>query len=649
MCGIAGIYDRTERVPFPVIKSLTDELRHRGPDDEGFLSYSPDSRTLDASRARARQDANLYLGHRRLSILDLSARGHQPMSRAGELLWIIHNGEIYNYRELRKELQGRGHAFQSQTDTEVLLAAYEEWGPECLERLDGMWAFVILDLRKNILFGSRDRFGVKPFYYYRDPERFAFASEIKALLRLPFLKREINDQAAFDFLVFGLTGASEASLFKGILELFPSHAFSLDLASNSLRTWKYYELAINERWDGYDVSKAADYTRRTRQLLIESVSSHLQSDVKVGTCLSGGLDSSTIVCITNQLLEKEHPTQIGDRQCVFTACYPESSGVDEQFWAARVAQATRTSWFRSFIRPQEIERNIEDIVYTQDIPFASTSGVIPQYFLMRSVRDAGVKVLLDGQGGDELFAGYRGAYLSFFSEIARSLSLGALRREISSIGNSPITPQFLTSSLAKLYLPRLVPRSILEVLLKRQKRGFPYLDQDFLRKNHEQISVYQHRRIDKLNLSLSLVLSRSDFRYLLRYEDRNSMRYSIEARSPFADSRRLIEYVFGVPGHYKIHHGWSKSLLRQAMLGILPEEIRWRKDKLGFPTPENYWLKSLREPIGSAFDGQADGYLDIQKIGANLDSIINHPLHVNYNPFLWRAFIFRIWRRVFQV
>jgi len=660
MCGICGIFSSGNPVPVSLIKSLADTLKHRGPDDEGYLAGNKkdgdlfpltgrDSqiRGLDVSRFKG--SATYLLGHRRLSILDLTSAGHQPFSNAKGTLWIVYNGEVYNYKSLREELKTKGYLFKTHTDTEVVLTAYEEWGEQCLDKLDGMWAFAIFDRRKHCLFGARDRFGVKPMYFFKDKHYFAFASEIKALLKLPFIQRKINNDAAFDFLAFGWIENEEESFFKGIWEVYPGQAFHLDLSSLSLKKWKYYNLAYNPSWEQFDPQKFEGIVRQTKELLFEAVSSHLQSDVPVGSCLSGGLDSSSVVCMVNSLIDKEHFKQVGERQKVFTVCYKDNKRVDESRWAKFIVDKTKTSWYRLYPQVRDIGRYIEDIVYAQDIPFGSASGVIPQYFLMKLVREAGVKVLLDGQGGDELFAGYKGFFLSSMLEHSRHFALHDVFRELKFRGNSPVSLPFYVTSLAKIYLPQFIPGLLLTPLLRGTRREIRYLNPRFLAKYKDRLEVLRHRCIQNLNQSLHQTITHFNFKYLLRYEDRNSMRYSIEARTPFADHRRLIEFAFQVPGNYKIHNGWSKYLLRQAMAGILPEEVRWRKDKLGFAVPESSWLKVLQPIFQSYLSVDMEEFIQRSDLLRDLDVLINNPSFQDFNPFVWRVLIFAIWKKVFQL
>ena len=427
MCGIAGIYSQKHPLERSWITSMTNAMKHRGPDDEGYLAVETharratpligaDSKVSGSSIDQYQKNAGLFLGHRRLSIIDLSPAGHQPMPNSDQTLWLIYNGEIYNYLALKEELKRLGYVFKTNTDTEVILAAYEHWGKDCVKRFNGMWAFVIYDQRKNILFGSRDRFGVKPFYYFLDDDHFAFASEIKALIKMPFIKKEINQTAVYDFLTYELEEHHEETFFKSIFELFPGYSFEFNINENLLTKWPYYTLSYENKWEKFDEKKLQGHVARVKELITEAVQLRLQSDVPVGTSLSGGIDSSGIVCLINDILKKEKVACVGERQKTFTACYKDDASIDESRWADLIIEKTKASGYKTFPDANGLLKDLEELVYAQDIPFSS-SRTYAQFQVMRLASQNGIKVLLDGQGADELFAGYFPAHGFFFKEI----------------------------------------------------------------------------------------------------------------------------------------------------------------------------------------------------------------------------------------
>ncbi len=662
MCGIAGIYSSKNEARPEWVKLMTDTLKHRGPDDEGFLAADAKTGKIyynltgDESKIKGRPinafniPANLLLGHRRLSIIDTTSAGHQPMGNAGGNIYIIFNGEIYNYLELRKALKSLGYQFRTNTDTEVLLACYEEWGKDCLSKLNGMWSFCIYDSKKNILFCARDRFGVKPFYYYIDENYFSFASEIKAIVKLPFYKKDINRQAAFGYLFLGREETNEESFFKGIYELLPSHYLIYNLNSAKSTRTRYYTLNYTDEWKDFNENNLNTYTDEVKSRLFEAVKLRLRSDVPVGSCLSGGLDSSGIVCIINEFLRKEHPRQIGDFQKVFTAVYPDSP-VDESRWAKIAVDETRTEWFRTYPNGEDLLKDLEDLVYAQDIPFGSTS-IYAQYKVMKLASESGVKVLLDGQGGDELFTGYSEYYGTFFADMVKNKKFLQLLKEFGSLSNSPVNKLYVIKYLIKLFAYE-ITSGIGTGFSKNLYRQYKYIigtgryiDPDFY--NENKIYVEDTKVVFKsLNQMLYLLITGLNLKTLLKYEDRNSMRFSVESRTPFADDIELIESVFKIPSSYKIHGGWSKFIFREAMRGILPEEIRSRKDKIGFATPEGIWLKKHKSTFLNYL--KEDGlrkFIRTDMLIKDWNKLIDG-LSDNQVAGIWRFINFAVWYKIF--
>ncbi|MCP4397487.1 MAG: asparagine synthase (glutamine-hydrolyzing) [bacterium] len=669
MCGIVGIVrlDGSSKL-LKSVQVMADTLRHRGPDDEGFAFFDADSSVPHIFGGRdtpesvyhsncpytPRQpftgsipaNAMLALGHRRLSILDLSPAGHQPMCNEDKTLWIVYNGEIYNYIELRNELQSHGHRFASHTDTEVILHAYEEWGEACLDKFNGMWAFVIYDRRKNVLFGARDRFGVKPLYYYQDSHSFVFASEIKALVALPFVKKEINPRAAFDYLALSLVenNASEG-FFQSIYELLPAHAFSYNLSAHTLNTWKYYILPFKDDWERFDYNTAERHTATIRELTLKAITSHLQSDVPVGACLSGGIDSSSIVCSINTLLQQGKIEQVGEHLRVFTASY-NNRAMDESKWAKIVVDTTQTAWHQTFPTSHELLKDLEDVIYTQDIPFRTTS-VYAQYRVMRLAKEFGVKVLLDGQGADELLTGYELYYEPFFPEMCRNLAFKDFFQEFLHLSNAPVSRKNVLLALLKLLGRRMLPASF--IALKRVKHPSltifrEHCQREFWEAYKERVEYREEINVKSVNSMLHEYMTDMKLHSLLRHEDRNSMRFSLESRTPFADDIHLIEAAFQIPSCYKIHNGWSKYLLRRAMKGTVPEPILLRKDKIGFATPERYWLQEIASDLKDYITSDIQEYLDVKKLIDRWDTIFEHQL-----PEIWRILNFAIWKKVYKL
>lgn len=650
MCGIAGILSRSNSLDKELIVSMTNAIRHRGPDDEGFLSYNSGNNSVKLHDSRDNfspvDDCSLLFGHRRLSILDLTKSGHQPFTDSTGRYYIVYNGEIYNYIELREKLISKGYVFKSGTDTEVLLNMYSEYGENCLEELNGMWSFVILDTEKRRLFGARDRFGVKPFYYFYNREYFAFASEIKALLKLPFIPKSINDSAAFDYLTTGRVQDGELTMFDNIFELEPSHSFNFDLNTFEFKKSKYYNLQYQDTWQKFNQQKSEEYIESIRDKMFSAVDLRLRSDVKVGSCLSGGVDSSTIVCVINELLRDHKISQVGDVQKVFTASFPGTS-IDETNWAGIVAEAANVEWFKTQPTSSELLNDIEQLVYIQDVPFGSTT-IYTQFKVMKLASQNGVKVLLDGQGGDELFTGYTYFLRPLYNEMIRNFDLKSILNEYKNIGNSPIGRKELLVTLSKSFAKLFFPAGIKRMLLKSKDPEIGFINKGLFTKHRNRLEFAKLTEFTKLNDSLHDQFTFSSLRELLKYEDRNSMNFSIEARTPFADDINLIEYVFNIPSSYKIRNGWTKYLLRESMKGIIPDVIRKRTDKLGFATPEYYWLNDIKDELKKYFTPDLNYYFDTDSILKNWDNIFSNLERTGITNF-WRFINFAIWKKVYDI
>jgi len=406
MCGICGLDWQDTKL----CKVMANILRHRGPDDEGFYF-----------------DDRVCLGHKRLSIIDLEL-GHQPIHNEDESIWIVYNGEIYNYEEIRGKLE-REHVFYTKSDTEVIVHAYEEWGTKCVEKFNGMWAFCIYDKDRNILFLSRDRFGIKPLYYHSDGTKLLFASEIKALLA--YIKAQPNDEIIYDFMVKGSLEHKEDTFFSGIKRVFPSTNLIYDIETKRLKKERYWDIKVVSSKIKSASLDDERYAKKFHDLFVDSVRAHLISEVPLGTCLSGGLDSSSIVCVANSiLLSKPHEQvakAIGERQKTFSAVYLEKD-IDEREYVKKVIEKTNAEENHVFPSGKGLFNEIENLVYYQDEPFPSTS-LYAQWKVM-NIASSKVKVLLDGQGGDELLAGYVTHFRIYFSQLLRERKLLTLIKEI---------------------------------------------------------------------------------------------------------------------------------------------------------------------------------------------------------------------------
>ncbi|MCX6312378.1 MAG: asparagine synthase (glutamine-hydrolyzing) [Bacteroidetes bacterium] len=664
MCGISGIvkFDGASDELRVAIRKMNSAIRHRGPDGEGFVfgdenwkaiaTFSEDT-PIEISSSRFPHSptvpistlsvpTNLVLAHRRLAILDLSPAGHQPLCSADQLLWITYNGEVYNYPELRTELENLGHTFFTNTDTEIVLAAYRQWGKECMQKFNGMWAFVIWDREKKILFGSRDRFGVKPFYYYKNKSVFTFASEQKAFLKNSFVTTELNSAAVADYFIAGEIEYGEESFLKNIIELFPGNAFELSLNNGAFKKWKWYSLPETEDKAIFSEQQYKKYIEQTRELLVNAIRIRLRSDVPVGSCLSGGIDSSAIVGIIGDLISKNEKVNVGDRLKLFTAVFDEAN-IDERKWAKEMVDRTGADWFTVQPKPEEFIRDVKELMYCQDVPIWSTS-TYAQFRTMKLAHDNGIRVVLDGQGGDELFAGYFPYYIPFWTELKNNGERARRKSEIESFGEGATKYR-----LRELLKQKTVPSLPVKMQLSIQRNYFPdvnYLDEHLIA---EYISNYKQKIIpNTLNKALSSEFVDTRLKGYLKCEDRCSMWHSVESRTPFSDDHLLIEAVFKMPGMMKIKNGVTKYILREAAAPFIPDSIRNRRDKMGYATPNNKWVSDLKEQFRPYFEQDLTGIIDKKKLMKDYDSffsIENKP----ENGRVFKFMAFAVWKETMGI
>lgn len=550
MCGISGIVAKDgSPVASERIRRITDLVTHRGPDDSGYHF-----------------DRGLALGHRRLSILDLSPRGRQPMA-LGDRYRITYNGEVYNYLEIKRELEDRGVAFHTTTDSEVVLAAYAAWGPACLTRFNGMWAFAILDREERILFLARDRFGVKPLYYLDDPRQFVFGSELKQLVALQ-PRVQANRRMLVEYLTTHLEGHTDETFFEGVRAVPQGHHLLYSLTRHDWTIQRWYELGVNLEARQFALPEA---TRELRRLLEDSVRLRLRSDVTVGTCLSGGLDSSA----TSAIASRQYHDAAGRR---FRGVHAKSieARTDESEWAHRTADFAGIDLHVVEPSTADFVASVDEVVYTQEEPFGSPS-MFMGWHVFRDARALDCRVMLNGQGGDEVLLGYERYYAAILGGLSPFRFLPEAWRQArnSRLGFAELLQYYAYFTNPDLRIRRLKARSPL------RREVLDAHDFGFVRESARSFrSVEDLQRYEISTLQLP---------HLLRYEDRNSMRHSVETRLPFLDYR-LVEAAVSMPTDLKIHGGWTKYVLRIAVEDLLPADVVWRKNKLGFEAPERTWI-----------------------------------------------------------
>ena len=657
MCGIAGFLDAREPATASRVRAMTDQLQHRGPNAEGLLLV--DTRTgatwTDAGAKDARFD--LALGHRRLSILDLSDAGLQPMVSANGKHWLIFNGEIYNYLEVREELRGLGHAFRTGTDTEVLLAAYTQWGIDCLRRCNGMFAFALWDGVERQLYLVRDRLGVKPLYYAHGPDWLVFGSEIKALLAHPRVPRQPNPAIVYDFLSLRLADHTDETFFADIYRV-PAAHYLVVRPGQPLRIQRWWDAEPAFRHDATPSEETAAI-ERFQELFEDAVRIRLRADVPIGTCLSGGVDSSSIVVTANRLMFDElHLSRelVGDRQRTFSACF-EDPRFDERPFIDRVIAATGASSHRVFPSGERLWQELPALVRQMDEPFHSTSQY-SQYNVMRLVRESGVTVTLDGQGADELMAGYPTYHSVMLATLVRAGRMLASAREAYAtlrMSGRGRTGAELLARTAYGLLPAAITTPMRTAVAPYFKSYSPEGRslQVIRAELHEQ---FASRRIGWLEArsatmhDLGKRLYADVFQYslpsLLRYADRNSMAFSIESRMPLLDYR-LVEHIFSLPLSMIVRDGWTKWVFRRAMEGRLPREVQWRKDKMGFVTPEGVWLRDGKRYVADVLAGDlmSEQFLDGTKVRQRLDEYVATTSDSARYTDVFRWYILELWMR----
>lgn len=628
MCGIAGIISKTNNVSIKdTVFAMSKTIKHRGPDGEGFVFFNSNHCSAAFSNEtplvniqnnqlpfnpnisinEIGNDFNIAFAHRRLSIIDLSASGHQPMCDNDKQYWITFNGEIFNYLELREELKLKGHIFITQTDTEVVLAAYKEWSFNCLQRFNGMFAFTIFDKKNNQLFCARDRVGVKPFYYSNQNNIFAFSSEYKAFIKSNLVQFEINEPQQFDFLVNGNLENTEQSLFKGINELKPSHYLVYNLALHTFSINQYYTLPkVTTNNSEKEIIQVVE------EKLINAIALRLRSDVEIGSCLSGGLDSSIIAGIVNHL-QPNKPMKL------FTAVFPNET-FDETNYAKLVANHVNGNWQTVSPTADDFFKDIESLNYFQDLPIWSTS-TYSQHRVMNLAAENHIKVVLDGQGADEIFAGYSHHYMALWKENFGINTFQLMKEAKVSIAN---------------------PYLLFGKQLIKDCLGLSIDYNNYFNIDKKQFTKSQNQQLSN---TLNQELARDYFGKLksfLKCEDRCSMAFGIESRVPYADDIELVNYVFSIEGNKKIKQGVSKYLLREASKNYIPTQIYNRKDKIGFDTPIEKWFLPYKKQVIDSIQHSLD-FVNIDYLNTNYELVLKQKPN-----FLVRLYSLSIWKKVYS-
>jgi asparagine synthase (glutamine-hydrolysing) len=612
MCGIAGIVNFTLKpLDLQTLVSVSRKIKHRGPDDEGYLLVNTNSKNILAvggedtpkelyqenfvyapkisiNEIKLQGSFNLALINRRLSIQDISVKGHQPMSNEDGSIWITYNGEIYNFKELKEILLKKGHKFISASDTEVIIHSYEEWGINCLQKFNGMFSFAILDLNNGIIFCARDRLGEKPFYYYYDTNLFLFSSEIKGILEFG-IQPIPNETKIYYYLknYNHIPFNTHETYFKNIYSLKGGEFLIINLNDKTIRISPYWNLKENVPTN----TNENEIISNLRNLLIDSCEMRLISDVPTSTCLSGGLDSSTIVLLIEKIIKKKRKVAKYPRK-TFSAVYKDKK-YDESYYIDIILKQTGLENERYMPTFEDFKKDFKKIIYHVEEPCMSSAGIIAQYCIYKKINNHSIKVVLDGQGGDELLGGYPWEfYPAYMRELFYSLKWLRFCKEL---------PYYIRTIFG-----RITVRKFLNALLTILPNSLSFLiSKIFSRKSFNvdrllisnKLNYKVNTFISDLKTATYLSLRYTYLPELLKIADKISMAHSVEARYPFLDYR-LVEFLYSLPSEYKIQKGITKYILRKAFADILPPEILTRGKQGFYSVPfENLKDENIRKII----------------------------------------------------
>lgn len=606
MCGIAGFAGFKDD---NLLKTFSTDLKHRGPDGEGF--YKSD---------------RVSLVNRRLAIIDIKG-GDQPIYNEDKSVVVVYNGEIYNYRELRKELEAAGHTFKTKSDTEVIVHGYEEWGDESFDRYNGMFGIALYDIKKKRLLIARDHFGIKPLYYSLTKNNmFIFASEIKPLINSGLIEKKPNDRIIYRYLRYRIHDDSEETFFEGVYKLMPGQLLILEGREITKKYFSGLEEELSQAKTTEKMNDAAVFSFGDK--LTDAIRMRLISEVPVGTCLSGGLDSSTVVATVNKLL-REHVSEaesVGKSQNTFSAVFPGSKNDEEKYIDDVLKDNKSVTSHKIYPKPEEFFAEIEDFVKTQEEPTIST-GPYAQYKVMQTA-GAHVKVLLDGQGADEMLAGYLPYYFVYLRQLKANKERAKLLKEM--IASRDILFKYFKLKAISRLKPDISPLSLMNPAFKKKFKKETFV-------------------VEQLNLKKRLLqdVFYNSLPSLLRYEDKNAMRFSIEGRVPFLDFN-LIRAIFALPDEAIIKNGWNKNILRKAAAPLLPASITKRRNKIGFTTPEEEWFTRMKNSIYSVFLSESFANRPYFTQTAVVDAFRKYVEGKTSDSMLfWRMLNVEIWMRVF--
>ena len=605
MCGITGIYNFNKSTPeLSLLHKMGDAIAHRGPDHDGYYTNKE----------------GIGFCHRRLSIIDLSANGNQPMCSVDETIWLVFNGEIYNYKELREELILKGYTFKNNTDTEVIINAYLEYGIDCVKKFNGMFAFSLWDSKNNLFFAARDRIGIKPYYYYSNSKVFVFASEIKSLLVHPDVIKEVNEDAITNYLLLDHP-VNNQTWFKDIFTLEPGSY--LKIVNNKIQISKYWEIEFkidfNRRYNSFK--------KELKKTIIDAIKLHWQSDVPVGAHLSGGVDSSSIVSIASKYLTKKLHT--------FSSAFDLGKEFDERKEINIVVEKFKTQHHQISVTADDLKDNLEKIIYHMDEPVVGPA-ILPMYRISELVKNEGIKVVNGGQGVDEMFGGYN----PYFSLAARNM-LSNYNQKSFPLSELLYFPWYLHKGGT---LKRFINK------FKKSNKNYNWIKVQ--NTQEKTIKAFAKLKNETSNLSPFEMSAYVSLRYylpaLLHQEDRMSMAWSIESRVPMLDIR-IIDLALKIPSWFKVHKGMSKSIFRESVRGLVPDEILDNKIKRGYPTPTSIWFaKDAYDYMYKLFSGDdflANDYVNKDVLLTVLEDQ-KKDISTNISFPFWKALVLHTWLKI---
>lgn len=643
MSGLAGIIqlngEPQPNLPSLVLKMI-ERQAHRGSGDRGFVALHRDKKFYTSKDGKIWglpfSPPNMVLGHCRNTSFFPGLSAQQPMPSEDKNTWLVFDGQLYDYQDKRREFEQNGFSFRSKTDSEIILHAYQKEGFALEKHLNGKWAYVLYDSETESLIGSRDILGTKPLYYFKNENYFAFASELKAFLDLPFLNKKMNRGAAFDFLVLGKTDTISETWWENVYQIPPGHHFQLHLPSSKLTIQPHTKIEKNTKFLPYNQDTFNAYQDQIRAQLFKNVGQQLQYTSEANSLLSGGIDSSVLVGILNHF-QPEKVTAL-------TASYKEAQ-YNESNWAQLVVQQNKANWLQTFPNSEGLIEDLKDLFYSQDTPTISP-GTYAQFQLMRLAKEHGIKAIFDGQGADGLFAGHMPNNPALWKDLIKNFRLGALLKEWNAFGGMGKSLKYLSQNHLKYSVLTNLPSSIRHRFYLNYFKELKYLNPQFLKAHKHRYQLHEGNSMPGLNSMLHNGYFGGDVSFLLKCVDRSAQWHGIETCSPYSTDKTMMELLFQIPGNYKIQKGVRKVLLREAFKDLLPPKVYNRHDKMGLVTPANRWIVEIKDAILLYFENLDSEIINKDLLLKDYHQFFNtkHPVE-NFRVYKFMAFA--IWSSVF--